>query len=183
MGRFTGVLGILAVLLAAYLFSTDRRHIRWRTIAWGLGLQITFAFLVLRFSLGQSRDELGRRRGDQHAVGHVCGDAGAVRAARPAQLRRIRRFAQQGSGTYGQPRRHLCVSGSADDHLYLGILRGALSHWIDADHHSRHGVDHAQDDAHLRRGEHERGGEHLHGADGSAADHPAVSCRRPRAAS
>ena len=54
MGRFTGVLGILAVLLAAYLFSTDRRHIRWRTVAWGLGLQITFAFLVLKFSVGQS---------------------------------------------------------------------------------------------------------------------------------
>jgi CNT family concentrative nucleoside transporter len=53
LGRFTGVLGILAVLAAAYLFSTDRRHIRWRTIAWGLGLQITFAFLVLRFSVGQ----------------------------------------------------------------------------------------------------------------------------------
>ncbi|HVN93517.1 MAG TPA: nucleoside transporter C-terminal domain-containing protein [Terracidiphilus sp.] len=53
MGRFTGVLGIIAVLLAAWLFSTDRRHIRWRTIAWGLGLQITFAFLVLRFGLGQ----------------------------------------------------------------------------------------------------------------------------------
>ena len=52
MGRFTGVLGILAVLLAAYLFSTDRRHIRWRTIAWGLGLQITFAFIVLRFDWG-----------------------------------------------------------------------------------------------------------------------------------
>jgi CNT family concentrative nucleoside transporter len=48
------VLGILAVLLAAYLFSTDRRHIRWRTVAWGLGLQITFAFLVLKFSVGQS---------------------------------------------------------------------------------------------------------------------------------
>ncbi len=53
MGRFTGVLGIVAVLAAAWLFSTDRRHIRWRTIAWGLGLQITFAFLVLRFSVGQ----------------------------------------------------------------------------------------------------------------------------------
>ncbi|MGA3102728.1 MAG: Na+ dependent nucleoside transporter N-terminal domain-containing protein, partial [Terracidiphilus sp.] len=52
MGRFTGVLGILAVLLAAYLFSTDRRHIRWRTIAWGLGLQITFAFIVLRSDWG-----------------------------------------------------------------------------------------------------------------------------------
>jgi CNT family concentrative nucleoside transporter len=47
------VLGILAVLLAAYLGSTDRKRIRWRTIAWGLGLQFTFAFLVLRFNYGQ----------------------------------------------------------------------------------------------------------------------------------
>ncbi len=54
MARFTGVLGILAVLAAAWLFSTDRRSIRWRTIAWGLGLQFTFAFLVLRFSFGQA---------------------------------------------------------------------------------------------------------------------------------
>ncbi len=53
MVRFTGVLGILAVLLAAWLGSTDRKHIRWRTIAWGLGLQVTFAFLVLRFNYGQ----------------------------------------------------------------------------------------------------------------------------------
>lgn len=53
MGRFTGVLGILAVLLAAYLGSTDRKHIRWRTVAWGLSLQLVFAFLVLRFDFGQ----------------------------------------------------------------------------------------------------------------------------------
>ena len=53
MGRFTGILGILAVLLAAYLGSTDRKRIRWRTIFWGLGLQTCFAFLVLRFSFGQ----------------------------------------------------------------------------------------------------------------------------------
>ena len=53
MYRYTGVLGILAVLLTAYLFSTDRKRIRWRTVAWGLGLQITFAFLVLRFEYGQ----------------------------------------------------------------------------------------------------------------------------------
>jgi CNT family concentrative nucleoside transporter len=51
--RFTGVLGILAVLLAAWLGSTDRRRIRWRTVAWGLGLQFTFAFLVLRFDFGR----------------------------------------------------------------------------------------------------------------------------------
>jgi CNT family concentrative nucleoside transporter len=51
--RYTGLLGILAVLLTAYLFSTDRKHIRWRTVAWGIGLQVTFAFLVLRFDYGQ----------------------------------------------------------------------------------------------------------------------------------
>jgi CNT family concentrative nucleoside transporter len=51
--RFTGVLGILAVLVAAWLGSTNRRAIRWRTVAWGLGLQVIFAFLVLRFDYGQ----------------------------------------------------------------------------------------------------------------------------------
>jgi CNT family concentrative nucleoside transporter len=53
LDRFTGILGILAVLLAAWLGSTDRKRIRWRTVAWGLGLQVTFAFLVLRFDYGQ----------------------------------------------------------------------------------------------------------------------------------
>ena len=53
MDRFVGVLGILAVLSAAYLGSTDRKHIRWRTVAWGLSLQVLFAFLVLRFDYGQ----------------------------------------------------------------------------------------------------------------------------------
>lgn len=53
MDRFTGILGILAVLLAAWLGSTNRRQIRWRTVAWGLSLQIVFAFFVLRFTFGQ----------------------------------------------------------------------------------------------------------------------------------
>ncbi len=53
LDRFTGILGILAVLLAAWLGSTDRWHIRWRTVAWGLSLQIVFAFVVLRFDYGQ----------------------------------------------------------------------------------------------------------------------------------
>ena len=53
LARFTGLLGILAVLAAAWLGSTDRKHIRWRTIVWGIGLQVCFAFLVLRFSFGQ----------------------------------------------------------------------------------------------------------------------------------
>ncbi len=47
------MLGILAVLAAAWLGSTDRKRIRWRTVAWGLGLQLVFAFVVLRFSYGE----------------------------------------------------------------------------------------------------------------------------------
>lgn len=53
MERFTGVLGLGTMLLLAWLFSTNRRAIRWRTVIWGLGLQIFFAFIVLDFSIGQ----------------------------------------------------------------------------------------------------------------------------------
>src|SRR5438128_1753031 len=37
----------------AYIFSTHRRAIRLRTVVWGIGLQIVFAFLVLRVDLGR----------------------------------------------------------------------------------------------------------------------------------
>jgi len=53
LDRFTGILGILAVLGAAWLGSTNRNRIRWRTVAWGISLQVLFAFLVLRFDYGQ----------------------------------------------------------------------------------------------------------------------------------
>ncbi|HLJ91071.1 MAG TPA: nucleoside transporter C-terminal domain-containing protein [Candidatus Angelobacter sp.] len=53
MARFSGVLGIVVLLLLAYIFSTDRRAIRMRIVLWGLGLQFLFAWLVVRFSYGQ----------------------------------------------------------------------------------------------------------------------------------
>ncbi|HEY0796485.1 MAG TPA: nucleoside transporter C-terminal domain-containing protein [Acidisarcina sp.] len=53
MARFTGILGLLTMLLLAWLFSTNRRAIRWRTVAWGLGLQMFFAVLVLKWTFGQ----------------------------------------------------------------------------------------------------------------------------------
>jgi len=52
MGRFTGILGLLTMLGLAYLFSTNRRAIKLKTILWGLGLQLSFAFFVLKFSVG-----------------------------------------------------------------------------------------------------------------------------------
>jgi CNT family concentrative nucleoside transporter len=54
LARFTGLLGLLVFLALAYAFSTDRRAIRWKTVAWGLGLQIVFAFLVIKWSYGQT---------------------------------------------------------------------------------------------------------------------------------
>jgi CNT family concentrative nucleoside transporter len=53
MGRFTGVLGLLAMLGLAWLFSTNRRAIQLKTVAWGLGLQIVIAYFVLRFETGR----------------------------------------------------------------------------------------------------------------------------------
>ena len=53
MQKFTGVLGLVTLLGLAYIFSTNRRAIRLKTVAWGLGLQITFAIFVLRVDLGR----------------------------------------------------------------------------------------------------------------------------------
>jgi CNT family concentrative nucleoside transporter len=53
MHRFVGILGILFVLAVAYLMSNNRRAIRPKIIAWGLGLQIVLAFLVMRWTIGQ----------------------------------------------------------------------------------------------------------------------------------
>ena len=53
MGRLSGLLGIVAILAIAYIFSTNRRAIRAKTVAWGLGLQFGFALLVLRTAVGQ----------------------------------------------------------------------------------------------------------------------------------
>ncbi len=51
--RLTGLLGLAVFILLAWVASTDRRAIRWRTVGWGLGLQILFAFLVIKWNFGQ----------------------------------------------------------------------------------------------------------------------------------
>src|SRR5579859_887802 len=53
MGRFTGVLGIVAILALAYIFSTSRKSIRLKTVLWGLGLQLALGLFVLRVSSGE----------------------------------------------------------------------------------------------------------------------------------
>ena len=53
MGRFTGILGLMTMLGLAFAFSTNRRAIRIKTVAWGLGLQVAFAVFVLRAEVGR----------------------------------------------------------------------------------------------------------------------------------
>src|SRR5271170_3115344 len=53
MGRLTGILGVAAMLLTAFIFSTNRRAIRVKTVAWGLGLQFAFAVFVLKMEIGR----------------------------------------------------------------------------------------------------------------------------------
>src|SRR5882672_8234776 len=54
MGKYVGILGLLTMLGLAYLFSTDRRAIKLKTVLWGVGLQLTFTFLVLKFEVGRA---------------------------------------------------------------------------------------------------------------------------------
>jgi len=54
LARFTGLLGLITFIGIAYALSTNRRAIKWRTVAWGLGLQIVFAFGVIKWSYGQT---------------------------------------------------------------------------------------------------------------------------------
>jgi CNT family concentrative nucleoside transporter len=53
LGIFQPIFGAVVILGIAYAFSTARRAINWTTVAWGLGLQVLFALIVLKTSLGQ----------------------------------------------------------------------------------------------------------------------------------
>ncbi len=56
MERFTGLLGIIAILVLCYLLSSHKKAIQPRVVLWGLGLQFAFAFLVLKTGFGRVFD-------------------------------------------------------------------------------------------------------------------------------
>ncbi len=51
--RLQPVVGLIVLLTIAYAFSTNRRAIDRRTVAWGLSLQIVFALIVLKTAAGR----------------------------------------------------------------------------------------------------------------------------------
>ncbi len=52
MERFTGLLGLVCILGVCVLFSKHRRSIKPRVILWGVALQFSFAFIVLKTPAG-----------------------------------------------------------------------------------------------------------------------------------
>ncbi|MBV9404910.1 MAG: NupC/NupG family nucleoside CNT transporter [Acidobacteriaceae bacterium] len=53
MARLDGIVGLVAIVCCAYLFSTARGAIQKRVLLWGITLQFAFAFLVLKTKLGE----------------------------------------------------------------------------------------------------------------------------------
>ena len=57
MTRLQPIIGLLLIGAIAYALSTNRKAIRFRMIAWGLGLQFAFALLVLKTDTGRQTFE------------------------------------------------------------------------------------------------------------------------------
>jgi len=53
IGVLQPLFGAIVILAIAVAFSNNRRAINWSTVAWGLSLQIVFALIVLKTSIGQ----------------------------------------------------------------------------------------------------------------------------------
>jgi CNT family concentrative nucleoside transporter len=53
MERLFSLFGMVVILAIAWALSTDRKAIRGRTVAWGLGLQLVLALFVLKTPVGQ----------------------------------------------------------------------------------------------------------------------------------
>ena len=54
MDQYTGIIGVFTLLGIAYLLSNNRHLIDKNIVFWGLGLQVSFAFIILKTPLGKS---------------------------------------------------------------------------------------------------------------------------------
>jgi hypothetical protein len=162
--RFQAFTGLFVILGIAYAFSTNRRAIDRRTVAWGLGLQIVFALFVLKTDVGRRifttlAGVINRLLAFSfEGSSMVFGPLGS-KEAWPDIMNRV--LGPDGA----RVGRGLRVPGAADDHLH----RGAVCHPLLLRHHAVRGpgVRHhdAARDAGERRRVAERGGEHFHGTD------------------
>ena len=55
MEKLTGILGIITLLGIAYSLSNNRKEIKIRIVAWGIGLQILFSLIILKIPFIKSQ--------------------------------------------------------------------------------------------------------------------------------
>ncbi len=60
LANLRSLLGLVVLLLLAWLLSNDRRRVPWRVIGWGLGLQLILGLLLLRTPWGRSAFDAAR---------------------------------------------------------------------------------------------------------------------------
>ena len=156
----SGLVGLALIWRSASRCRATGEQIRWRVVAWGLGLQVLFAIFVLRIPAGQA----------------------ALPEARRHRHRHPRLLATSGSqfvfGELGKPNSSLgvifafqilpaiiFVSALFAIMYYLGIMQLIVRAFA---------VVMSRGDGRERRREPQRRGLDLHGTDRGAADHPAV---------
>ncbi|MEK9198884.1 NupC/NupG family nucleoside CNT transporter [Ureibacillus sp. 179-F W5.1 NHS] len=54
MNILWGFIGILVIFIIAFLISSNRKSINWRTVFAGLAIQLAFAFIVLKWEFGRT---------------------------------------------------------------------------------------------------------------------------------
>lgn len=161
MHRLIGLLGIATMIGVAFLISTNRRAIRPKTMAWGLGLQIAFAFLVMRWQFGQL----------------IFQKAGAA-------VTWLLDFSYHGSEfLFGDLGKELAdgflfrVPSAPYDHFYRRRLCAVVLLRCDAVRDSASGEGDDPTDGGERRRVAKRGGQHLYGANRSPANDTPVPAR------
>ena len=53
-GRLLSGVGLIVLMALAWLLSSNRRKVPWRLMAWGVGLQLVFALILLRSGKAQA---------------------------------------------------------------------------------------------------------------------------------
>ena len=119
--RVQAAAGVMCFLLITAACSTNLRAVNFRTVAWGIGLQLALALFILKFEVAGVRPGyeffnavagLVKRFLEFTNAGSqfVFGDSRTAR----------------GGGQGIAERLHLRVHGAADHHLRLVVLHGAV---------------------------------------------------------
>ena len=53
LSNLMGLVGIVVLLLIAYLFSNNRKAIKWKIVVGGLILEVVLAFFIIKTQAGQ----------------------------------------------------------------------------------------------------------------------------------